>query len=89
LHRVLLPTNNAQENAALCTLLKHGCHFDYWNQTLNMDLCYLDCYEPGMCCYLTIHVENLLHPLQRFYFHLYSIYWLSLVVSFLVSQSLI
>jgi hypothetical protein len=55
-----------------------GCHFDYRNQPLNMRMYvwYLDCYEAGMCCYLLIHVENLLRPLQLFYFHLWRIYWL-------------
>jgi hypothetical protein len=27
-----------------------------------------------------IHIENLLHPLQLFYFHLWTIYWCSLVL---------
>jgi hypothetical protein len=31
------------------------------------------------CCYLVIHIENLLHPLQMFYFHFWPIYWISLV----------
>jgi hypothetical protein len=59
--------------------LKHR-HFDYQNQPLNMcmHVCYLDCHEAGLCCYLVIHIENLC-PLQLFYFYLWSIYWLSLV----------
>jgi hypothetical protein len=57
------------------TLLKHCHHFDYWNQPLNMHIYYLDCHEGGLCCYLLLHVENLIHPLQVFYFHL----WLSLI----------
>jgi hypothetical protein len=28
--------------------------------------CYLDCHEAGQCCYLVIHTENLLSPLQLF-----------------------
>jgi hypothetical protein len=44
-----------------------------------MRFCYLDCPEAGLCCYLVIHTENLLHSLQQFYFHLWLIYWLSLV----------
>jgi hypothetical protein len=58
------------------TLLKHGSHFDYWNQPLNMRmrLWYLDYHEPGLCCYLAIHTENLLCPLQLFYFHWWPIY---------------
>jgi hypothetical protein len=49
-------------------LLKHGRHFDYWNQNLNMRMrvCYLDCHESGS-------------SLQLFYFHLLPIYWLFLV----------
>jgi hypothetical protein len=35
-----------------------------------MHLCYLDCHEAGLCCYLVIHVKNLLRPLLLFYFHL-------------------
>jgi hypothetical protein len=64
-------------------ILKHGRHFDYWNQPLNMRMhvCYLDCHEAGLYCYLMIHilVEKLLHTLQLFYFHFLPIYWLSLV----------
>jgi hypothetical protein len=26
-------------------------------------VCYLDCHEAGLCCYLVIHIVNLLHPL--------------------------
>jgi hypothetical protein len=50
------------------TLLKHGRHFDYWNQPLNMSMlvCYLDCEEAGLCCYLLIHTEKPLHPLKMF-----------------------
>jgi hypothetical protein len=63
------------------TLLKHGRQFDYWYQPLNMRMrvCYLDCHEAGLCCYLVKHIENLLRPLQLFYFHLWPIYGLSLV----------
>jgi hypothetical protein len=46
---------------------------------MNMRVCYLDCHEAGLCCYLVIHIENLLRPLQLFYFHLWPIYWLSLL----------
>jgi hypothetical protein len=61
------------------THLKHSCHFDYWNQPLNMYVCYLDCHEGVLCCYLVIHIGNLLCPLQLFYFHLWPIYWLTLI----------
>jgi uncharacterized membrane protein len=55
------------------TLLKHGRHFDYWNQPLNirMRVCCLDSHEGGLCCYLVTLIENLLRPLQLFYFHLW------------------
>jgi hypothetical protein len=58
------------------TLLKHGRHFEYWNQSLNMriSISYLNCHESGLCCYLVIHTQNLLHPLELFYFHLRSTY---------------
>jgi hypothetical protein len=49
--------------------------------TTETSLCYLDCREAGLCCYLVIHIENLLYPLQLLYFHLWRIYWLSLVSS--------
>jgi hypothetical protein len=63
------------------SLLKHSHHFDYWNQPLNMRMrvCYRDYHEAGLCCYLVVHIENLLRLLQLFYFHLWPIYWLSLV----------
>jgi hypothetical protein len=87
LHWVILPTKNtAKQNAAFgITILKHGRHFDYRNQPLNvlMRVCCLDCHEAGLCCYVVIHIENLLHPLQMFYFHLWPIYWLSLVLHLL------
>jgi hypothetical protein len=62
-------------------LLKHCRHVDYRFQplTMSMRVCYLDCYEAGLCCYLVMHIENLLRPLQLFFFHLWHIYWLSLV----------
>jgi hypothetical protein len=79
-HRVLLPIK--MHNRMLLfgsILLRHSHHFDYWNQPLNMHVCYLDCHEAGLCCYLVIHTENLLYPLQLFYLHLWPIYWLSLI----------
>jgi hypothetical protein len=64
------------------TQLKHGHHFDCWNQPLNMRMrvCYLDCHEAGLCYYLVIRIENVLRPLQLFYFHLWPMYWLGLVL---------
>jgi hypothetical protein len=81
----LLPIKSHNRTLLLgITLLKHGLHFNYSNQHLNvrMRLCYLNCHEVGLCCYLVIHIENLLHPFQLFYFHLCPIYWLSLVATF-------
>jgi hypothetical protein len=43
-----------------------------------MCVCYLDCHKVGLCGYLVIHIETLWRSLQLFYFHLWSIYWLSL-----------
>jgi hypothetical protein len=62
--------------------IKHVRHFDYWNQPLNMRMrvCYLDCHEAGLCCYLVIHMKNLLRPLQPFYFYLWPIYCISLIL---------
>jgi hypothetical protein len=60
-------------------LLKHGRHFAYWNQPVSMRICYLDCHDAGLCCYLVTHIENLLRPWQLFYFHLWPIYWPHLV----------
>jgi hypothetical protein len=64
-----------------CIILKHGRHFGIWNQPLNMCMpfCYLDCHEAGLCCYLLLHIENLLRSLQLFYFHFWYFYWLSLL----------
>jgi hypothetical protein len=65
------------------TLLKQGHHFDYWNQPLNMRMrvCYVDCHEARLCWYLVMGTENLLRPLQLFYFHLWFIYWLCLLLT--------
>jgi hypothetical protein len=46
---------------------------------MGMHVFYLDCHEVGLCCYLVIHIEDLLHPLQLFYFYLKPVYWLSLI----------
>jgi hypothetical protein len=87
LHWVLLPRKTHIRTLLLGSIvLEHGLHFDYWNQPLNMRMrvCYLDCHVAGLCCYLVVHIENLLRPLQLFYFHLWPIYWLSLVYCFVV-----
>jgi hypothetical protein len=82
LHWVLLcPQKRHSTTLLFCnTLLKLGCHFYYWNQPLNMRMrvSYLGCLEAGPCCYLVIHIENVLRPLQMFYFHLWSILTLPL-----------
>jgi hypothetical protein len=44
-----------------------------------MFVCYIHCHKAGLCCYLVRHMYNLIRPLQLFYFHLWPIYWLSLV----------
>jgi hypothetical protein len=84
LHWALLPTKKTHNRTLLfCSiLLKHGRHVDCGNQPLSMRIriCYLDCHESGPCCYLVIHIENLLRPLLLFYFHLWRIYWPSLLV---------
>jgi hypothetical protein len=80
LHWALFPTKTYNRTLFFGNiLLKHGHHFDYWNQPLNrrMRFCYLDSHEAGLCCYLVIHIENLLLPLQLFHCHLWPIYWLS------------
>jgi hypothetical protein len=67
LHSVLLPTKTHNRTLLfIIRLLKHGRHFDYWNQPLNMrmSVCYLDSHEAGPCCYLVINIENLLRPSQ-------------------------
>jgi hypothetical protein len=47
---------------------------------MRMRVCYLNCHEAWLCCYLLIHTENLLRPLELLYFQLWPIYWLSLVL---------
>jgi hypothetical protein len=50
-------------------LLKHGHHFEYWNQPLNMRMLvrYLDCHEAGLCCYLMV-TQKTYYLLQLFTF---------------------
>jgi hypothetical protein len=67
------PQKYITERCLSAVLIKHRRHVDYWNQPLNMRVCYLDCHEAGLCCYIIIHIENLLHQLQPFYFHLWPI----------------
>jgi hypothetical protein len=56
LHWVLLPTRNAQQNATILTT-----ESSLWTCTCTS--CYLDCHAAGLCCYLSICIENLLHIL--------------------------
>jgi hypothetical protein len=56
--------------------------------TWRMRFCYLDCFEAGLCCYLLLHIENLLYPLQQFYFRLWPTYCLSFVWKVKVKLSL-
>jgi hypothetical protein len=41
------------------------------------------CASANLDCYLVIHIENLLRPLQRFCFHLWPIYWFSKLSTFI------
>jgi hypothetical protein len=68
---------------------KHGRHFGFWNQPLNMHIliCYLDSHEAGLCCYLVIHIENLLYPLDVVYFHLWPFYGRSFIYTLTYSCS--
>jgi hypothetical protein len=71
---------NAQKLLLFCSkLFEQGHHFYYWNQPMNLHIrvCYQEYYDTRLCCYLVIHIENLFHPLQMFYFHLWPIYWLN------------
>jgi hypothetical protein len=78
--RLLTITHNRMQLFSII-LFKHGRHFDNWNQPLNVytHSCYLHRHEPGLCCYIVIHIENLSHPSWLFFFHLCPIYWRSLV----------
>jgi hypothetical protein len=39
----------------------------------------LNYHEAGLYCHLVIHAGNISLPLQQFNFHLWHIYWLSLI----------
>jgi hypothetical protein len=88
LHWVLLPTKTHNTTLLFGSIiLKHCRHFDYWNHPLNMSMCvcYLDSHEAVLCCYLVIHIENVLRSLPLFHFHLWPIYWLLLIVGRLLA----
>jgi hypothetical protein len=78
----LSPFSPQKRTTERCFLVLHSWSINYWNQPLNMIMCvcYIDCDEAGLCCTLLIHLENLLHPLQLFYFLLRPIYRVPLVV---------
>jgi hypothetical protein len=81
-HWVILPTKTHSRTLFFGSILfKHVHPFDYWNQTqyMRMRVCHLACHEARLCCCLVIHIENLLRPLQLFYFHLWPIYWPSFI----------
>jgi hypothetical protein len=64
LHCLLLSTKIHNITLLFCTtrtLFKHGRHFDCWSQPLSicMPVCYLDCHEAGLCCYLVIYIEDI------------------------------
>jgi hypothetical protein len=46
---------------------------------MRMRVCYLECHQAWLCCYLVIYIEQLLRSLQLFYFHLWPIYGLYIV----------
>jgi hypothetical protein len=81
LHWTLLSTK--EHTTERWSSVIHSSLSPFWllKPSLNMRMreCYLNCYEAGLCCYLVIHIEDLLRPLQLFYFHVWLIYWLSLV----------
>jgi hypothetical protein len=60
LHRVLLTQKKKKKRTTQrCSSAAHTSStvaINYWNQP--MHICYLDCHEVGMCCYLVIHKEN-------------------------------
>jgi hypothetical protein len=61
LHWVPLPTKAHKRTLLFGNIpLKHGRHFDYRNEPLNihMCVCYRDCHEAGLCCYIVVHTET-------------------------------
>jgi hypothetical protein len=58
LHWDLLLIKKYNGTMIFASTLKHGRHFDYWNEPLNMHMRFfcLDCHESGLCCYLVIHI---------------------------------
>jgi hypothetical protein len=62
LHWVFLPTENAQlfssvvYSSSTVVILTTETSL-----SMRVHVCCLDCHEAGLCCYLEIHIENLLH----------------------------
>jgi hypothetical protein len=80
LHWVLLPTKNAQQNATL----RPQARSSFWLLTPGSEHAHASLLPrlPRSWTVLLpndIYIENLLRPLQLFYFHLWPIYLLSLV----------
>jgi hypothetical protein len=84
-HWVLLPTKNAQQNVNLRCYTPQK-RSPYWllkpvSEHAHARLLPRPVQKwPSLCpsgCFLMIHIENLLRPLQLFYFHLWPVYWLS------------
>jgi hypothetical protein len=80
LHWVLLTTKKAQQNDSLRQYTPQAWS-PFWllkpaSKHAHARLLPWDCHEAGLCCYLVIHIENFIRPLQLFYFHL----WLFLLI---------
>jgi hypothetical protein len=61
---VLLPTKKHNIKLLFGSIpQKHGRRFDYWDHPLNlrMRVCYLDCHEGGLCCYLVTQKPYYVH----------------------------
>jgi hypothetical protein len=45
------PQETSSRTLLLRSIIRCRCHFNYWNQPLNMSMlaCYLDCLEAGLC----------------------------------------
>jgi hypothetical protein len=83
LHWVLLPRKkNAQQNSFFGSIRpKHGRHFDYWNQPLNMHMrvCYLLSWSWTVLLPNDTHIKRFT-SITAVYLHLWPVYCLTLVV---------
>jgi hypothetical protein len=72
LHWVLLSTHKKKHITEYCFVVIHSSSTVAILTTETIlwscayAFCYLDCHETGLCCYLLIDIENLLHLLQLF-----------------------